>query len=391
MRRRVIPPREGRPSISHNSQKTASIFPGTHHLRGDAYPIQAMFQKSNFIGWISKRGVKIGALNMKYLPRTAIKGQILVDFVAEFTSASRHGESSTSAFQRDSLENSRWWRIYVDGAFNSKRAGTGVVIITPNDMVIEQSIRFNFKASNNEAENEAVLAGLYSAKTLGAENLIIHCDSLLIASQINGEYMARDKRMAAYLLKVQQTINHFNMVRVEQIGRNLNSHADALATLASILSTDFKQFIPIETLATPNISLPACHIHTITVDPCWMDPYVLYLKEGIMPEQRKEAEVVRRKATRFWLSKDSKLYRRSFSGPYLLCVHPEVVEDLLYEIHEGICGSHTGGRSLAHWALTQGYWWPYMQKDMVTYVKKCNKCQRFSPSIHQPAGNSSHL
>ena len=348
MRRRVIPPREGRPSISHKSQKTASIFPGTHHLRGDAYPIQAMFQKSNFIGWISKRGVKIGALNMKYLPRTAIKGQILVDFVAEFTSASRHGESSTSAFQRDSLENSRWWRIYVDGAFNSKRAGTGVVIITPNDMVIEQSIWFNFKASNNEAEYEAVLAGLYSAKTLGAENLIIHCDSLLIASQINGEYMARDKRMAAYLLKVQQTINHFNMVRVGQIGRNLNSHADALATLASILSTDFKQFIPIETLATPNISLPACHIHTITVDPCWMDPYVLYLKEGIMPEQRKEAEVVRRKATRFWLSKDLKLYRRSFSGPYLLCVHPEVVEDLLYEIHEGICGSHTGGRSLAH-------------------------------------------
>ena len=97
-------------------------------------------------------------------------------------------------------------------------------------------------------------------------------------------------------------------------------------------------------------------------------------------------EVIRRKAARFGLSKDLKLYRRSFSGPYLLCVHPEVVEDLLYEIHKGICGSHMGGRSLAHRALTQRYWWPYMQKDAVNYVKKCDKCQRFSPSIHQPAG-----
>ncbi len=154
--------------------------------------------------------------------------------------------------------------------------------------------------------------------------------------------------MAAYLLKVQQTITNFNTVRVEQIGRNLNSHAEALATLTSFLSIDFKQFIPIETLATPSIALPTCHIHTITIGPCWMDPYVLYLKEGILPEQRKEAEVIRRKASRFWLSKDSELYRRSFSGPYLLYVHLELIEDLLYEIHEGICGSHTGGRSLAH-------------------------------------------
>ena len=143
-----------------------------------------------------------------------------------------------------------------------------------------------------------------------------------------------------------------------------------MATLASVLSADFKRLIPIETLATPSIDLPANFVNTITVGPWWIDPYVIYLKEGILPEQKKEAEAIRRKATRFWLSKDSKLYKRSFSGPYLLCVHPDIIEDLLYEIHEGIYGSHTGGRSLAHRALTQGYWWPYMQKDAVNYVKK---------------------
>ena len=110
-------------------------------------------------------------------------------------------------------------------------------------------------------------------------------------------------------MKVQQTMTNFQMVRVKQIGRNLNSHADALATLASILSADFKRFISIETLATPSIAMLACHIHTITVGLCWMDPYVHYIKEGVLPEQKREVEIVRRKAVRFWLSKDSKLYK----------------------------------------------------------------------------------
>ena len=78
----------------------------------------------------------------------------------------------------------------MDGASNAKGLGTRVVIVTPDGTVIKQSVRLNFNSSNNEAEYEAVLAGLNSAKTLGARNLIIHCDSLLIASQVNGEYMA---------------------------------------------------------------------------------------------------------------------------------------------------------------------------------------------------------
>ena len=86
-----------------------------------------------------------------------------------------------------------------------------------------------------------------------------------------------------------------------------------------------------------------------------MDPIVLFLKEDVMPEDKSELDKVRRKAHRFWLSEDQKLYKRSFSGPYLLCIHLEAVELLLEELNEGICGSHTEGRSLSHKALTQGY------------------------------------
>ena len=94
-----------------------------------------------------------------------------------------------------------------------------------------------------------------------------------------------------------------------------------------------------------------------------MDSIIQFLKEDTLPEEMIEADKVRRKATRYWLSENQKLYKRSFSGPYLLCVHPELTESLLEELHEGICGSHTGGRSLAHRAINQGYWWPNMQRE----------------------------
>ena len=94
------------------------------------------------------------------------------------------------------------------------------------------------------------------------------------------------------------------------------------------------------------------HIHQIRVGSSWMDSIVLFLKKDILPEGKSEADKVQRKAPRFWLSEDQKLYKRSFSRPYLLCIHLEVSELLLKELHEGICGSHTGGRSLSHKALT---------------------------------------
>ena len=117
-----------------------------------------------------------------------------------------------------------------------------------------------------------------------------------------------------------------------------------------------------------------------------MDSIVLYLREKILLEDKSETKKTRRKAPRLWLSEDQKLYKHTFSGLYLLYVHPEVTELLFEELHEGIFGSHIGGRFLSHRVITQGYWWPNMQKKVQEYVKKCDQCQRFAPNIHQPRG-----
>ena len=96
----------------------------------------------------------------------------------------------------------------------------------------------------------------------------------------------------------------------------------------------------------------APRIHQVKLGPSWMDTVSLFLEKDVLPEEKSEADKVRRKAPRFWLSEDRKLYKHSFSGPYLLCVHPEASELLLEELHEGVCGSHIGGRSLSHRALS---------------------------------------
>ena len=100
----------------------------------------------------------------------------------------------------------------------------------------------------------------------------------------------------------------------------------------------------------------AAHVQQIRVGSSWMNLIISFLKEDTLPSDKLEAEKIRRKAPQFWLSEDQKLYKRSFSGPFLLCIHLETSELLLEELHEGICGSHTGGRSLFHKAITQGYW-----------------------------------
>ena len=117
-----------------------------------------------------------------------------------------------------------------------------------------------------------------------------------------------------------------------------------------------------------------------------MDLIIQFLSKDILLKEKSEAKKVHRKAPQFWLSKDQKLYKRSFSGPYLLCIHPEASELLLEELHEGICGSHTRGKSIAHRAITQGYWWPNMQNEALEYTKKCDQCQKFVPNTHKLGG-----
>ena len=100
----------------------------------------------------------------------------------------------------------------------------------------------------------------------------------------------------------------------------------------------------------------------------WMTPIVCYLKEGQLPEDRNEEQKVQNRAARFIVIEDT-LYRRGHSFPYLRCVNKEEANYVLIEIHEGICGNHTGTRSLVGKAFKACYYWPTLQKDAYDLVK----------------------
>ena len=126
-----------------------------------------------------------------------------------------------------------------------------------------------------------------------------------------------------------------------------------LATLATSSAGKLPRIILVEHLSRASkIAKDTIRAHEFRVGPSWMDPIVAFLKNDILPEGKSEAKKIQRNATQFWLSKNHKLYKHSYSRPYLLCFHPETSELLLEELHKGIYGSHIGGRSLSHRALT---------------------------------------
>ena len=110
------------------------------------------------------------------------------------------------------------------------------------------------------------------------------------------------------------------------------------------------------------------------VPPSWMDPIRLYIAMGELPNERDKAHKVQIQSARFSMV-DGQLYKPSLGGPYLMCLTPEQGQYVLAELHEGICGNHLRGGTLAHRAHSQGYYWPTMKSDAADYVTKCDACQ----------------
>ncbi|MCI38870.1 gag-pol polyprotein, partial [Trifolium medium] len=124
-----------------------------------------------------------------YVPRGAIKSQVLADFVLELTSPPN--------------ESMPWpWTLSVDGSSNLRRSGAGVVLEGPDGVLIEQSLRFAFKVSNNQAEYEALIAGMKLAKEMEVQELKAQSDSQLVENQVAGEFQTKDPQLAKYLEKV---------------------------------------------------------------------------------------------------------------------------------------------------------------------------------------------
>ena len=126
-------------------------------------------------GRIAKWAVELGEFDIEFIPRTAVKGQELADFVVEFTGAPEPSPECSERTAEEPTENdptrgdpsAMRWKPFVDGSSNSSDSGVGLVLVSLDQYKISQALRFNFKSSNNKAEYVAVIAGLRLARELG--------------------------------------------------------------------------------------------------------------------------------------------------------------------------------------------------------------------------------
>ena len=155
-------------------------------------PICKVLQKPDVAGRMVRWAVDLLEFDAQYEPRGLIKGQVYADFMVELSSEDAHQEEANFR-----------WVLSVDGSSNQQGNGAGVILEGPNGLLIEHVLRFAFKANNNQAEYEALIAGMLLAKEMGAESLLAKSDSLLVTGQVTGEYQAKDPQMAAYLGYIQ--------------------------------------------------------------------------------------------------------------------------------------------------------------------------------------------
>ena len=153
-------------------------------------PLKSVLRSADYTGRIAKWGTILGAFDIRYMPRIAIKGQVLADLVAEFAEPTLEGiEVSGSPSAGEKLNSTvsqheyNWWKAHIDGAANQRGSGVGLILISPEGITIEKSLRLGFSATNNEAEYEALLEGMSMIQKLGGKSVNMFSDSRLVRSE----------------------------------------------------------------------------------------------------------------------------------------------------------------------------------------------------------------
>nr|GFB11876.1 reverse transcriptase domain-containing protein [Tanacetum cinerariifolium] len=279
----------------------------------------------------------------RYFQAHPIAGQILADFLNEIPSNTLQGTSVVETQKEP-------WTLFMDGSSCVDGSGAGLILTNLDGIEFTYALRFQFAASNNEAEYEALIAGLRIATQMGVKNIQANVDSKLVANQVLGTYVAKEDNMIKYLEIAKGLVSGFKTFSISQVPRSKNKKADALSKITSTSFAHLSKQVLVEVLETKSITGKEATAVIEEEGPTWMTELVNYLKEGTLPADEKEARKIRLKA-----------------------------QYVIKEIHEGSCSMHAGPRSVVAKAIRLGYFWPTMHRDAQDMIRKCSDCQ-----IHRP-------
>ncbi|KAH9684964.1 Ribonuclease H [Citrus sinensis] len=310
--------------------------------------LRQTLHKPDASGRLVKWAIELSEFDIDYKPRAAIKAQAMADFVAEFAEPEVCLDQPDIA--KDNSE-ARVWQMSVDGSLGEQGSGVGIVLEGPEGEKISYAVKLEFTATNNQAEYEALIAGLELAKAVKADKVKIRIDPQLVANHVSERFQPRDEKMEQYLKKVRQMMRKFEAVEVIQIPKEQNSRADILVRMAALADPKMPKLVPLE--VKTNLSIEqSLEVMQIEQKGSWMDPIVLYIRDGVLPPDKLRARKIRAQASRYTMI-DGVLYRRGYTLPFLRCLDEDDADYVLREVHKGICENHSGGRSLAHKPFAQ--------------------------------------
>jgi ribonuclease HI len=177
---------------------------------------------------IAKWAAELSEYHITFEPRTAIKSQVLADFIVDWTGPTQQ--------QKEPSE--KVWTIHCDGAWCHAGAGTAAIITSPTGVKHRYATRLSFalesdRCTNNIAEYEAVILGLRKLKALGITTCIIKTDSKVVAGQVEKDYSAKDPALMQYLSAVHSLEKQFKGFTLQHVDCTRNKEADALAKAAA--------------------------------------------------------------------------------------------------------------------------------------------------------------
>jgi ribonuclease HI len=175
------------------------------------------------VGRTTKWACELGAHDIEFRPRTAIKTQALVDFISEWTEHQ----------VLESPEVTEIWRMYFDGSLRLQGVGTQILFIAPGGEQLKYALQLLFPASNNAAEYEALVHGLSIAVSLGIKRLMVYGDSLVVISQVNKDWDCSTDSMNKYCAAVRKLEDKFEGLEFHHVERDRNAATDALSKLGS--------------------------------------------------------------------------------------------------------------------------------------------------------------
>ncbi|KAK5824282.1 hypothetical protein PVK06_019053 [Gossypium arboreum] len=217
--------------------------------------------------------------------------------------------------------------------------------------------------------------------------LEVYGDSTLVIYQLKGEWETKDPKLIDYQKLVLELVKEFDDITFHYLPRDENQMADALATLASMINVNRQE--DVKPIQMSIYEVPA-HCYNIEEDEekddhPWYHDILQYVKNREYPDQasKNDKRKLRRLVIDYVLDGDI-LYKRRKDQVLLRCVDAVEAKKILEEVHEGVCGTHANGFTMARKIMRFGYYWSTMEGDCVNYAKRCHKCQIYGDNIHVP-------